>query len=295
MNPHDPSAHREPSVPPGHASPLPPTLLDFYCPECDYNLRGLTSDRCPECGQSIDFLKLSESQIPWVRRAELGRCRAYYRTIRWVMFRRKRFAHEIARPAGFSDSQKFRWITILIAYATTLATAAAWYGFHADEFTLRRDDGSFSDAVWIALVYSVLVFPLLICLTGLPSYFFHPRGLPVQLQNRALALSYYAAAPLACAPLVPLLYVASRFALPLSEPLGNILLGLAIWLPLAFAVKWWLDLVFLARRTLHPTGPTMLRLYLLLPFLWLLTAASILLVLPAMLLYVAAFFVTLYG
>jgi len=25
------------------------------CPRCDYNLRGLTSDRCPECGLSLDW------------------------------------------------------------------------------------------------------------------------------------------------------------------------------------------------------------------------------------------------
>ena len=23
---------------------------DLYCPDCGYNLRGITSDRCPECG-----------------------------------------------------------------------------------------------------------------------------------------------------------------------------------------------------------------------------------------------------
>lgn len=26
---------------------------DINCPRCDYNLRGLTSDRCPECGESL--------------------------------------------------------------------------------------------------------------------------------------------------------------------------------------------------------------------------------------------------
>ncbi|MBN2447782.1 MAG: hypothetical protein JXO22_13710, partial [Phycisphaerae bacterium] len=29
---------------------VPPLDRDVYCPRCDYNLRGLTKPRCPECG-----------------------------------------------------------------------------------------------------------------------------------------------------------------------------------------------------------------------------------------------------
>lgn len=30
-----------------------PTFDDTKCPQCDYDLTGLTSDRCPECGRPI--------------------------------------------------------------------------------------------------------------------------------------------------------------------------------------------------------------------------------------------------
>ncbi len=72
-------------------------------------------------------------------------------------------------------------------------------------------------------------------------------------------------------------------------------LGTAILWPFALLTKWWLDGVFLARRALHFQGRALLRFYLWLPLLWLLTAAAILFFLPAIILYVAAFFVTLYG
>ena len=29
---------------------------EYHCPDCGYSLRGLTSDRCPECGLVLDFI-----------------------------------------------------------------------------------------------------------------------------------------------------------------------------------------------------------------------------------------------
>ncbi len=40
-------------------------LIDLYCPTCDYNLRGLPEDRCPECGTGFNRAELT-------RRAEGG-------------------------------------------------------------------------------------------------------------------------------------------------------------------------------------------------------------------------------
>lgn len=37
--------------------------FEVYCPRCDYNLRGLTIARCPECGLPVDWRRLLESRI----------------------------------------------------------------------------------------------------------------------------------------------------------------------------------------------------------------------------------------
>ena len=51
--------------------------------------------------------------------------------------------------------------------------------------------------------------------TGAASYFFHPRSISIERQNRAITLSYYACAPLALTPIVALcplyIYLADGF------------------------------------------------------------------------------------
>ena len=47
---------------------------------------------------------------------------------------------------------------------------------------------------WLAIGFHVAAILGLAVLTGVPSYFFHPRRLPVEFQNRSVALSYYARA-----------------------------------------------------------------------------------------------------
>ncbi len=88
---------------------------DIFCQDCGYNLRGLTGDRCPECGRSLEGLRSNVSKIPWVRRKEIGRFRAYWKTVWFVMFRQRQFCDEMARLVNYRDSQYFRWLTVLFA------------------------------------------------------------------------------------------------------------------------------------------------------------------------------------
>ena len=209
-------------------SPLPAGL---FCPECGYDLRTLTSSRCPECGFALEVFRTQEPQIPWVYRRERGRFRTYWQAVWLATFKTNRFCLEIARPVSYADAQRFRWVTILHAWVPIVIASLVLFVGKA------LNDGT-TDLSWWALL-SVQACSLLglAALTGVASYSFHPRHLPVEQQNRAVALSYYSWAPLAFMPLALPLFIAARFGAPFHElsPLIITLLVVAGVVPLLVA------------------------------------------------------------
>ena len=210
-----------PSPPDTAAAPSPggaPTEEDLFCPECGYNLHALEGiDRCPECGLAIDRQGFARSRIPWVHRRHVGRFRAYWRTVWLATLRPKQIAAESARRVNYPDAQRFRYVTAFVASAPVvvgLVAAMVWYG-SAALFTFINPAtfpgwamaGQPSPAFdllipWDAGVTLPPVLPLAVLLatvfvTGVASYWFHPRSIPVVRQNRAIALSYYGCGPLA--------------------------------------------------------------------------------------------------
>lgn len=65
---------------PSRPLPAVPADQDAFCTHCQYNLRGLTEPRCPECGRPFDPANLHTSLIPWVNRKQIGRVRAFFKT-----------------------------------------------------------------------------------------------------------------------------------------------------------------------------------------------------------------------
>ena len=187
-------------------SPTPQALVpihgnlgeNLFCPACGYNLRGTQSARCPECGLAVDRA-MPASRIPWVHRRTIGRWRAYWRTSWLVMSHPARIAGEMGRPVSLSDARRFRHLTVLLGFVP-LAAWSYWLAEHELHFSISLvppfDLGWILDYVAIATAaFSLWLFVLMV--SGAASYFFHPRALPVARQNRAVALSYYACAPLA--------------------------------------------------------------------------------------------------
>jgi len=177
------------------ASPHPTDEL--FCPQCDYSLRGLSSERCPECGFAIGEVLAGESVIPWVHRTSLGFWRAYWRTVWLATFRQRRLRNAMARSVSFAESQKFRWTTILFAYLPLLLVTGVGYAvWWRGEIT----ESMLADAlrlVWPVASIHVGYALFLAAATGVPSYFFHPKDLTLAKQNRAIAMSYYTCGPLA--------------------------------------------------------------------------------------------------
>lgn len=181
-------------------APITNGSLELACPECRYDLRAIASERCPECGLAIDRQSMSVSRIPWAHSKSIGRWRAYWRTNLMVIFRIERLADEIARPVSFADAQRFRHVTVLAAWLTVLAWRGSASIAHPNEvFDGLQYPGSHLGWWLEAAVFAAALFAAwlaLLMMSGVGSYFFHPRGLPVIQQNRGIALSYYACAPL---------------------------------------------------------------------------------------------------
>lgn len=203
-----------------------------YCPFCMYDLRGLSGASCPECGGALDREQAGRSSLPWLHRAGglWARLRAFFGTCVFVTFRQKRFYAEMVRPVDLKAALRFRSQVVLFSFFALVLPFFAAYLFDAglvrkDLYDwvdalegLRRDNA----AMWVGLLsYGALALWLyLVGLTGLHTYWFHPKSMPVAMQDRALALSYYAWAPLAWLVVPSLLGVGVVLLMALAESFG---------------------------------------------------------------------------
>jgi hypothetical protein len=218
-----------------------PIADDLLCPKCSYNLRGLVEYRCPECGTPFDPAKLTSSAIPWLHRRRSGRVRAFWHTAILVTFRPSSLCREFSRSLSYSDSQRFRWTVVAMLYMPLLIATISVYGLGEGTpldgfFLFKTFDAWVVIGVHLAAVLAVAVA------TGVPSYFFHPRKLPVDQQNRGVTLSYYACAPLAW---IPALFVLDWILLSiLPDRAFGVVTAILLILPL---MVWWRALYLLAK------------------------------------------------
>jgi hypothetical protein len=276
---------------------------DLQCQDCGYNLRGLTGDRCPECGRSLRSMRSPVSSIPWTHRKEIGRFRAYWKTVWWVSFKYKTFCEEIARPVSFKDAQAFRWVTILHVFPPIAAVAVVWcvraLPSYIDRVIWWNDPWSsaipmpsrfvlalsrlVSHVPWNAAFVSLAILLYMVIATGVPSYFFDSRQLPRLLRNRAVALSYYCFGAWAWTPVFGALWLVDWYLwvrlgwwTRAAEWYGG---GLALFLMFMHFVQildWYLNLLRTSRRLLPENRGRRACLAVGLPVLWLLAPLPIL-------------------
>jgi hypothetical protein len=210
------------------------STVDRFCPECGYDLRGLLSDRCPECGLAIDAAS-STSPIPWSHRARIGRLRAFRRTVILATFQPKRLAGAAAVPVDWRDAVLFRRLVVILASLPIVVAAVCvfhWMG-GTDFLSLVANPASlpwppspapskwmseplmcWSAGVMLPPVLPIGILLAIAIITAAPSYWFHPRQVPLVRQNRAVAVSAYLCAPLV---LLEVLLLVGGVSLALSD------------------------------------------------------------------------------
>lgn len=245
-----------------------PILSDVLCQECGYNLRGLTRNRCPECGGNIASVRLEVSQIPWARRKEIGWLRAYWRTVWWTSIHYKRFCEEIIRQVTYRDSQLFRGITIGFAYLPLFVFTILLYVRPGARPRWLTDLNPILDMVWPVVLFQLLVIGLLFMMTGVASYFFEARDLPAKQRNNAIAMSYYCCGSLAWMLLPALLAWVAPLTRPISQFGPPLLSLIALFWGLTLFVVWWLDLIHTVRRVLPHRPRRAVAVVFLLPAVW---------------------------
>ncbi len=168
---------------------------------------------------------MAGSAIPWTKRDQIGRIKAYAQTLWIVLVRPWRVGREVARPVSLSDARRFRLLTLAIAFLGPAFLIAWVYG----DFTLnhqpwpvlpsygrlmggRAYTGPYAPVKhrmlgWVldagmpvAALLGAWLF--LLSASSVASCFFRAARLTSEQQHRAVAVSYYACAPWLFLPVV---------------------------------------------------------------------------------------------
>ncbi len=185
------------------------------CPSCGYDLRGTVGDRCSECGGVFDRALLGRSGVPWARRKEIGRVRAYVSTVWLVAIGSRRLASEGSRAQDLWDGRAFRRVTaglvsvVLVGLFGMMIWAAGgmeflvvqppsiWGSQPGPEAWVFDLVVPWSAGATIPVVLPVMLSLLAVHVTGIQRRVFRDGTLTGKRQGRLYALSYYTAAPLA--------------------------------------------------------------------------------------------------
>jgi hypothetical protein len=242
-----------------------PALTDVTCAGCGYDLRAITSDRCPECGKWYDVTGALTPRLPRRGGGPLAGIRTHFLTA-WRITRRPGvLADELDRMVDARRARRFRLTTVLVAWASVAGllywTRALWYVANQNSLRSAYAVNHFGGALdglliwershWISLV---AIGVILVWATAAPRWFtYSPRLHPVRA-NRAAALARYTCAPLAFTPFAVL--AAAQVQSLLAKYSDRMMFAQWEWLlfvglaPALLVVAWlWCALV-LVRRTI---------------------------------------------
>ncbi|HSZ59517.1 MAG TPA: zinc ribbon domain-containing protein [Tepidisphaeraceae bacterium] len=268
-----------------------------FCPDCGYNLHGISSDRCPECG--LDLRGLTGASIPWESRRHIGRMKAFYRTCMLAAFRPKQLAIAAFGPVDIHAAKRFHWLILTIA---TLAFAGAlaldlWQRGVESLDLVDTNMRTPIDARWEATVLwsagatLAPVLPVGAALTLVLGSWF-PRlwagVLPSIRRQRASALLCYCSAPLALSPICAALCAGQNLwgrdeQLTSQYPGPMLLLDiLAVASTGLMAALWWWSAARVLAVTTHAGPGRSIAMAATIPIGWLVAAVIGLILLPCL-------------
>ncbi len=269
------------------AGPPPKPASDdaaaIFCPRCGYDLRARTALRCPECG--LEIPGFDRPLVPWMQPARRGALRALIATA-WLVLRRPRaVCAAAAYPLSDRDTSGFQLALVLWAWGWTLLTFAAtgWFEPGLLDFV----SGGFGWPIWLAEAIGWLL--LLWLATSAVTFVFDTPHNP-EHARRCRAVARLAAAPLLLAPLPLLITAAAAVAIvraraPVAAVWTSvaILLGFGLGLGLAALI---LERAVRFSRWLGGDRVRRTARLAMLPGLWLILSALLLVGLPGLVFYV---------
>ncbi len=141
---------------------------------------------------SLETLRTTESQVPWVHRGDTGALRGYFGTLWFVLWRPGRMVAEMARPVDFRDARSFWRVTWIVAGLAVLAAAVLGYVYRA----VVLGEGHSLDLGLVLAGGVVALWGALGILPWLGACHLGKHELTEEQERRAIGLSYYLWAPL---------------------------------------------------------------------------------------------------
>lgn len=183
-------------------------------------------------------------EIPWQRRKRIGRFVGFWGTVFRVVRRNGRLGEAMDKPVPLRDAVRFRRLAVVHGLVGFVAggVGALAIVMKVGRSGVAAEAKAAAPTAIAVLLAGLLAIPLS---AGLVSWFFCPRRLDDEQQDRAIALSCYLSAPLAL--LLPWAALQALWALVATEagPTAPVWLGLiAGWFGVAVMsllpwLYWW--------------------------------------------------------
>ena len=198
---------------------------DLSCESCGYNLRGLTTHVCPECGSRFYPDAWRTPDIPWLHRRGFGVVRAYWHTAWLIVSGPGAFVTEMQRGRYLDEeeAEQFRWFTICEALLSIVLAL-----------------GGIGVAIGPADAVPVVIIGLLPVGTGTLIFLFLATEIRLfGVPDDVAPLHDYACAPLAGLPVVTVLIWAAAFLsneFLMRSALFIAMVLLILWVSIAMAI-----------------------------------------------------------